>query len=278
MKLLARLLFLLCLAQVAKAADVDTVSIYSDKMHRSYKCVVITPASCKTATTRFPSVYLLQGYSGNYANWIQRVPWLRNVADSFQLILVCPDPDYSSWYFDSPIDSSMRFETYISKEIPAWIDQHYPTLAEPRFRAVTGLSMGGHGALFLGIRHQDVFGAAGSMSGGVDIRPFPKNWDIAKRLGEAGKDGVNWNDYTVINQTNKLKPGGSMPLIIDCGIKDFFIDVNRNLHKKLLEEGIDHDYIERPGQHDWKYWSNSIKYQLLFFHEVFMRNGQLIKN
>ena len=44
--------------------------------------------------------------------------------------------------------------------------------------------MGGHGALWLAIRHQDIFGAAGSTSGGVDIRPFPDNWDMKKQLGE----------------------------------------------------------------------------------------------
>jgi len=43
--------------------------------------------------------------------------------------------------------------------------------------------MGGHGGLFLGIRHSDLFGNAGSVCGGVDIRPFPNSWDIKKSLG-----------------------------------------------------------------------------------------------
>jgi S-formylglutathione hydrolase FrmB len=53
--------------------------------------------------------------------------------------------------------------------------------------------------------------------------------------------------------------------MIDCGTEDFFLDVNNNLHTKLLEQGIDHDYIIRPGAHDLKYWKNSIEYHLLFF-------------
>lgn len=252
----------------ARAAGVDTVSIPSAAMHRSYKCVIITPASYKSGTRRYPVVYLLHGYSGNYANWITKSPAISELADAYQCMIVCPDGGFGSWYLDSPRDSSIRFETYVGTEIPAYIDRHYQTLPEPRYRAITGLSMGGHGALYLAIRHPEVFGAAGSISGGVDIRPFPKNWELKENIGDPGVNGTNWTAYTVINAVEKLKPG-TLPMIIDCGVKDFFIDVNRDLHKKLLQLGIDHDYTERPGQHDWAYWNNSIQYQLLFFHRFF---------
>ncbi|WP_343743677.1 alpha/beta hydrolase family protein [Chitinophaga sp.] len=268
MKYTLTLLLLVFGLQTLRAGNVDTVSIPSAAMHRSYKCVVVTPASYKEGTRRYPVVYLLHGYSGNYANWVTKVPAIRELADTYQCMIVCPDGAFMSWYLDSPRDSSMRFETYVGKEIPAYIDQHYQTLPDPRHRAITGLSMGGHGALYLAIRHPEMFGAAGSISGGVDFRPFPKSWEIVKLLGEAGKDGANWTAYTVMGQLNKLQPG-TLPMIIDCGVKDFFIDVNRALHQKLLERGIDHDYIERPGQHDWDYWANSIHYQMLFFHRFF---------
>ena len=66
----------------------------------------------------------------------------------------------------------MKYETYISKELISTIDKQYNTLAKNTSRAITGLSMGGHGAFYLAFRHPDIWGAAGSMSGGVDIRPF----------------------------------------------------------------------------------------------------------
>ncbi|MEI3797826.1 MULTISPECIES: alpha/beta hydrolase [unclassified Chitinophaga] len=270
MKVIARLLLWICLVQTARAADVDTVSVLSQKMQRAYKCVVITPTSYKNGTQRYPVVYLLHGAGGNFANWVTNVPVIKELADTYQCMIVCPDGAVTSWYFDSPVDSSMRFETYVSKEIPQYIDQHYQTLPEPAHRAIAGLSMGGHGAMFLAIRHQDVFGAAGSMSGGVDFRPFPKNWDLKKRLGEPGPDGANWYDYTVLKQVDSLK-SGALSIIIDCGVKDFFIDVNRDLHKKLLLAGIAHDYTERPGEHNWQYWANAVKYQLLFFHQFFQQ-------
>jgi S-formylglutathione hydrolase FrmB len=128
--------------------------------------------------------------------------------------------------------------------------------------------MGGHGALYLAFRHQEVFGAAGSMSGGVDIRPFPNNWDMALRLGKYSDHPENWEKNTVINMLNLLQPN-SLALLIDCGTEDFFFKVNENLHQQLLYRNIPHDYITRPGAHNWNYWTNSIQYQLLFMNNYF---------
>ena len=75
----------------------------------------------------------------------------------------------ASWYWNSPVDPKSQYETFISDELIKAIDSKYKTIKNRTGRAITGLSMGGHGALYLAIKHQDVFGAAGSMSGGVDI-------------------------------------------------------------------------------------------------------------
>jgi S-formylglutathione hydrolase FrmB len=128
--------------------------------------------------------------------------------------------------------------------------------------------MGGHGALYLAMRHQDLFGACGSMSGGVDIRPFPDNWDLADRLGEKAEHPENWEKNTVIAQLHLVK-NDDLAIIIDCGIDDFFLSVNRNLHKQMLYYNIDHDYIERPGGHTLEYWHNALQYQVLYFDNYF---------
>ena len=90
----------------------------------------------------------------------------------------------NSWYFDSPVLKDFQYESFYTKTLVPYIDAHYRTVASRQGRAITGLSMGGHGALFLAMRHTDLFGACGSMSGGVDIRPFPLNWNIPDVLGE----------------------------------------------------------------------------------------------
>ena len=263
------LLFLLTLlaSTTTFAAKVDTVLTYSPSMKKEIPAVVITPDTYNQESN-FPVVYLLHGYSGDYGGYVGFSD-VAHMADQYNFIVVCPDGNYSSWYFDSPVDDKMKYETYISRELIDTIDKSYNTVKNRSGRAITGLSMGGHGAFYLAFKHQDIWGAAGSMSGGVDIRPFPTNWEISKRLGDYADHKELWEKNTVINMVYLLK-GDHLKLIFDCGISDFFHDANSRLHAKLVERNIPHDYIERPGSHNWEYWANSIKYQLLFFSDYFL--------
>lgn len=242
-------------------------------MNKNVKAVVLTPDDYSNGKSQYPVLYVLHGYGGNFSNYIKNVPELADYADQYKMIMVFPDGQIGSWYFDSPVDPSWKFETYISSELVGWMDKNYRTVHDRKGRGITGLSMGGHGAMFLAFRHQDVFGAAGSMSGGVDFRPFPTKWDIARRLGGYDQFPGRWDEYTAINQMDKVKPG-ALALIVDCGYNDFFFDVNKAFHEKLLQKGIAHDFIVRPGAHNWQYWRNSISYQLLFMSRFFNQEGQ----
>lgn len=259
-----------------KGAVVDTVSIYSKAMQKAFKCVVIKPAGYKKfnrgngKNSGYPVIYLLHGYGGGYSNWLIRVPQLKEHADEYNLIIVCPDGGYSSWYFDSPVDSAMRFETYIAIEVPEYIDKHYNTIKNRKARAITGLSMGGHGGLFLGFRHADFFGACGSMSGGVDLNYSRNKYDVSKRIGDTVTYAENWKKYSVIYLVEKY-PKDSLAIIFDCGTEDFFYNNNHALHEKMVKLKIPHEYIERPGKHDWAYWRNAVQYQLLFFNNYFKK-------
>ena len=122
--------------------------------------------------------------------------------------------------------------------------------------------------LWISIRHKNIFGGGGATSGGVDIRPFPNNWEMKKQLGERDINKDVWNKHTVITQLDKIS-NGDLAIIFDCGTSDFFFEVNNNLHKELLNKGIGHDYITRPGAHNNKYWNNSIEYQWHYFNKFF---------
>jgi S-formylglutathione hydrolase FrmB len=268
-----KLITILCLfiGIQAIAGKVDTIQIQSIYLKKATKFVIIQPTKQNQQNNtkeRYPVVYLLNGYGGDYGQWPITTPQLKKTADDLNIIFVCPDGGIGSWYFDSPIDSSIRYESYITKELVPYIDANFSTKADPKSRAITGLSMGGHGALYLAIRHSDLFGAAGSTSGGVDFRPFPKRWDIKIALGEYEQNKERWYEYTVMRQVELLK-NKQLAMIIDCGIDDFFMPMNRALHEKLLQLKIDHDYIERPGEHNHIYWGNSIDFQILFFKKFF---------
>jgi S-formylglutathione hydrolase FrmB len=261
-------LFALFLCTQLYAGKVDTLSIMSTAMHKEVKCVVVTPLSYENAEKKYPVIYLLHGYSGSYAQWIHTAPQLKDKADQLQVIFVCPDGGFSSWYFDSENDTTVKYETFVSKELVNFIDKNYRSNANKNSRAITGLSMGGHGALYLALKHPDVFGACGATSGGVDLTPFPNNWQIKNVLGDIATSRSNWEKNSVINMVDSLKDT-QLSIIIDCGTDDFFLEVNRNLHKKLLQLKISHDYIERPGTHNGAYWKNSIDYQLIYFKKFF---------
>ena len=268
MKKLRYTLFLVLLFFSAQAAHVDTIQVFSPSMNKNIKTCVIVPDNYKKSKKKFPVVYLLHGYSGNYATWVKSFKEVSQQVDRYGFIAIGVDGNYSSWYFNSPIDPTFKYETYIIDELVPFIDKKYKTIASREGRAISGLSMGGHGSLYLSLKHQDVFGAAGSMSGGVDIRPFSEKWDIKNRLGAITDFPENWEKNTVVNLI-ELNQNNNLKLIIDCGVDDFFIDVNRELHQKMLALKIDHDYIERPGKHNIDYWENSLKFQLLFFYNFF---------
>jgi S-formylglutathione hydrolase FrmB len=263
-------IWLIFFSFITQAAKVDTVSVFSNAMQKQIKCIIIKPSAYKKKKLNFPVVYLLHGYAGNYSNWITKVPAIKQYADEHKMIIVCPDGEYASWYFDSPIIASSKYETFISKEVPHYIDSVYRTIADKDHRAITGLSMGGHGALFVAWRHAVTFGAAGSMSGVFDLIESKNKYQIIKVLGDTLHFADNWKNYSVVNVV-ETKTTYPLTLIIDDGIEDIFIAGNRRLHQKLLLLKIPHEYIERPGKHDWNYWANAVKYQLYFFNNFFSK-------
>jgi S-formylglutathione hydrolase FrmB len=249
------------------AARVDTLHVMSKAMNKRITNLAIIPDDY-SYQKEYPVLYMLHGAGDDYSSWLKISPDLPMYADQYGIIIILPDGGKTSWYFDSPIDSNMQYETYVASELVDIVDTRYKTIRHKEGRAITGLSMGGHGAFYLAIRHPDIWGAAGSMSGGLDIRPFPNGWDIAKRLGTYVDNKDIWEQHTVTNMLNLLN-GQTTKLIFDCGVDDFFYSVNKQVHEKLLVLKIPHDYIERPGGHRLEYWQNAVKFQLLYFNEYF---------
>jgi len=263
------ILLLLTMSSV-QAATVKTISIDSRKMGKKIPATLILPDSYNDNTQRFPVLYLLHGAGGSHAGWNARTD-VATLSDEYGIIIICPDGGHTSWYFDSPIDPTYQYETFVAKECVTHMDQNYRTKARRDSRALCGLSMGGHGAMFLAIRHQDVFSVAVALSGGVDIRPFPNHWNIKKRIGSIETHKENWETYTVINLAKNLHDG-ELAISIDCGDRDFFLNVNRALHAQLLEAGITHEYVEKPGKHNWIYWRGAIKRQMPFIDKHFRKS------
>jgi S-formylglutathione hydrolase FrmB len=268
MKRILSTLFVAFAVFAASAARVDTVTVATGNLSTAMTVLVVVPDDVQS-DRRLPVAYVLHGYAGNQNDWLSHQPRIKDMADRYGMIIVNPD-GRDSWYMDSFENPGMQMESFFINDLIPFIDKNYPTIPEPSKRAVTGLSMGGHGALYLAFRHPDVFGNAGSMSGGVDIRPFPGNWNLNNALGTMETHPERWEAAAVVNLVKNIRPG-QVNIYFDCGVDDFFAGVNDNLHRVLLEAGIPHDYVSRPGAHTWEYWNNSILHHLLFFSEAFNR-------
>ncbi|WP_367390904.1 alpha/beta hydrolase [Lewinella sp. LCG006] len=254
---------------IALDSLVRRVAIPSVTMGKVFNANVILPESYfKDSSMNFyPVVYLLHGYSGNYANWYDRVPELKDLSSEHELIIVTPDGNFNSWYLDSYTDSTQLFYAYISQEVPRYIDEHFRSYQDARYRGIAGLSMGGHGALSIALQHPDWFGVAGSMSGVVDLRAHTDEWEISQHLGPYAEDSTRWAEHSIVAMAEKVRE--TPHLLIDCGTEDQMLPENEALHQVLLLRGIPHTYIARPGSHDWLYWQEAIDYQLQFFKQRF---------
>ena len=289
MRLLLLLAFLLA-ATTAHAARIDTLASPSAAMQKNYRAAVVLPASyAKNKQARYPVLYLLHGAYGHFADWLKNPPdkqLVARLADQYNLIIVLPEGETFSFYLDSPVSPSSQFETYLTKEVLPKIDQTYRTVAEGRGRVISGLSMGGHGALYLSARHPELYCAAGSMSGALDLMSFNRKLapaDAAARarlwapvLGSETDNPERFATNSVLSLVDQLHRN-NLPLIIDCGVDDGLLEINREVHRRLLYNHTPHDYTERPGGHTWAYWQNALPYQVLFLQQVLKGNGVTVQ-
>jgi S-formylglutathione hydrolase FrmB len=283
----------------AFAADpapvVKTVEFESKSVGRKMKYNVVLPKGYDAGSERYPVLYLLHGYSGDYTNWSRlKAP---ETASGYDLIVVMPDAG-NSWYVNWPAGDDGRkdaWEDAIAGDLVEHVDATYRTIARREGRAINGLSMGGYGALMLGLRRPDVFASAGSHSGAVG---FAKSAATRMRDGAAGPDAAAKAKAArkLSEQPNprigiegfssqaERSPKGRpfakaedadahdpfklaltvskdrLPqLYIDCGTDDRLIGGNRDLAKTLMEANIPFTYAETPGGHTGEYWSRMIR-------------------
>lgn len=239
------------------------------------------PGQTAQDTRRYPVVYLLHGFGGHYMRYHEKLTEfgrsLTDLADRFGVILVMPDAGCCSWYIDAPADvpgaADWQYETILIKHVIPEIDARYRTWAERSGRSVTGISMGGHGALFLAARHPELFAAASSMSGVLDLRETLNPRPLAERIGTFEQHRRRWTELSVLAHADRFV-GQDLALFVDCGWDDPFIWSNRALHDKLMRLNVAHDYIERPGKHEWKYWINALPYHLQFLTDRMTPTGE----
>jgi len=231
----------------------------------------------------YPTFYLLHGLSDDSSLWLRRTRIEWYVRD-LPLIVVMPD-GYRSFYTkhaDGP-----DFARHIGEELPTFIERHFQARSERSARAIGGLSMGGYGALRVGLGHADRFCSVNSHSGAVAWGNFEfklgagapeslqgRGAEFMKELEKIFGVYPRGSDHDLSVLARRALAAGNLPeLLIDCGMEDFLIEDNRTFDADLTASGVPHLYREFPGAHSWDYWDTHIQ-DALAFHARNLRLGE----
>jgi len=215
----------------------------------------------------YPVVFLLHGYGGDYTQ-MGKIINLQNIADSYGFIIVCPDGQKDSWYFDSPTQKNSEFETFFFQDLLPYITHEFRIDTNALF--ITGLSMGGHGAMYLFLRHSNSFAAAGSTSGVLDLNASSLKYSsLSNRLGEYNQQQSRFDSYSAINLLDSIK-FTEKPIIFDCGNRDHLYEANKDFKDACDSLHVNAFYFSFPGRHNRAYWRESLPLHFRFFYQVYL--------
>lgn len=219
----------------------------------------------KQAMGPLPLVILLHGVYGSHWAWALKGGAHRTAARLIEqgeippMVLAMPSDGLwgdGSGYLPH---RDGNFEAWILEEVPAAAQAAAPSLGEAPPLFISGLSMGGYGALRLAGKYPHRFRAAGGHSSMTHFDQFPRFVEEPlERYGCAAAD------RSVLDSLQRNR-GHLPPLRFDCGTEDPLIEANRELSRELKRAGVEHLYEEFAGAHTWEYWELHLADMLRFF-------------
>jgi S-formylglutathione hydrolase FrmB len=274
-------------ANAAKAQStpprLDCSSLSSHILGRVVAYCVALPSGYDSNSMRFPSLYYLHGLFENEKSWSERSgmqTWetLIRAGKIGKFIVVMPDGGKS--FYVNAFSGRERYEDFLIQEFIPAIDQNYRTLASRGSRGVSGVSMGGFGALHLSMLHPEVFGSASAHSAALiakfpDPLPTDGRWGFyARVLQEAFGAPLNESYFDANNPLTLARHPerfANLKLYFDCGDQDRYgFDAGaRELDHILTSKGFDHQFVLRPGNHGWSYLDQYLHFSLEFHGEKF---------
>jgi putative tributyrin esterase len=239
-----------------------TINYFSRSLAKASSFNIVFPDDPKIARP-WSVFYLLHGLSDDHTIW-QRRTSIERYVEGLPLVVVMPDGG-RGWYTNA-VEGDAH-EDDLVKDVIGLVDRTFPVKAERAGRAIGGLSMGGYGAVKLGLKHPQLFGSVNSHSGALGfLRADPEKAkqlspEFSRVFGKAPSGGPE-DPFAIVE---KIDHGLIPPIRIDCGVEDFLIDQNRAFHAHLEKMRIPHEYQEFPGNHNWAYWDLQVQ-QAIAFH------------
>jgi S-formylglutathione hydrolase FrmB len=301
------------LGATAQELELTTIEFHSASVDRMTKYNILLPRDYEQSTDRYPVLYLLHGLTQNYTAWglSNGAPFYTGLYDD--VIVVMPDAG-NSWYTnyeESADGQTNNWADHIVQDVVNHVDWNFRTIARREGRAITGLSMGGYGAIMLGLRNPDMFISIGSTSGALEFgrqaaarlrgemppstpqqrtpeeqtaydarqrQPNPLigldgfNTQIERNpSGERHATAAHADSFDPFHLIEQV-PVDQLPHIyIDCGTEDELIAGAKELTGILIEKGVPFDYMQMGGAHNAAYWIQSIGHIMSVQYEVMQR-------
>jgi S-formylglutathione hydrolase FrmB len=206
--------------------------------------------------------YLLHGLSDDHTIWMRRTSIERYVANQ-PLVVVMPDGG-RGWYTDAK--EGYAHEKDLIEDVMGLVDRTFPVRAERAGRAIGGLSMGGYGAVKVGLKHHDKFASITSHSGALAFthNDAKKGQELSPEFTRIFGDNPSGGAEDPFAIVEKIDHGLIPQMRIDCGVDDFLLQHNRDFHEHLKKLHVPHEYEEFPGAHDWSYWDKHVQEAVAF--------------
>jgi len=258
----------------------DNLSMTSKilKMDREY--AVYLPADYATSGRSYPVLYLLHGSGDDQSGWVQ-FGEVKQIADkailegkSTSMIIIMPDGDTGQkGYFNSP-KGDWNYEDFFFQEFMPFIEKTYRIRGEKRYRAISGLSMGGGGTLMYALHHPELFSSACPLSastGPISLEEASTRWE--KQYPNISKDDLTkyYSRHSALELVKNMPEDQKKAVrwYIDCGDDDFLFEGNCLLHIAMRKLDIPHEFRTRDGAHNWTYWRDALPTVLEFVSTTF---------
>jgi S-formylglutathione hydrolase FrmB len=267
---------------------VTPVTFYSPSVARELVFNIILPVGYETSGKRYPVLYMLHGRGGDLEYW--PAMGVAEYVSELDLIVVMPDVGVS-WYVnwaESAEGEKNDWEDCITKDLIGFVDAQYRTVTARKGRAITGASMGGHGALTLGFLHPDLFCSVSGHSSALRITdrwrdrlnqggdgPMPLGAPLRRArntekkhpasMGGADPKGRIITNMDQVDALDPYKlvlkvPPEQLPDIrLDCGIDERLNEYNQRLAKLLMEHKIAFTFLQEPGKHNVATHTSGVK-------------------
>lgn len=252
--------------------------IYSKVLDRDVENIIILPEKYDT-NRKYPVLYLLAGAGNPVDSWVTLTK-LSMYAVEYDMIIATPNNGWrnnQSWYVDSHIVKNSSYETYLTDEFIEYMDSNYSVMSSRSGRAISGISMGGHGALTLAAKHTALYGSVSSFMGIMNLESWKLkgtwlNESITDVLGPYESNRELWNKNSAVNLIENFR-GAKIKFC--CGTRDTIeygwgaLPDNEVLHEKLSCLNIEHEYFSFPGGHGYADIDVFLKEYLLFHFNNF---------